>query len=277
MQVFLDDHVRHRREKRHIGAWPLIEPDFGKVHHFDAARVGHDQLGAVLAHGLFHLQCDNRMRFGGVRAGHDKNVALDALRRRVGHGRGANRHLERNHRTGVAEACAMVDVVCVEDGAKEPLSEVIVLVRGFCAEERGQCPRSVLLIHLGELGGDQVERLIPGHGFPRIVAGGQAASGAWAAAARRGANHRRGYAFWTVDEVPAEATLDAQIAMIDDGIVRRGGFQDLIAGDVEFERAANATERTDGGNDFIRKHERLLVDRCRETIIRLRRGDMQGD
>ena len=73
-EVFFDDDMRHRAEHGDIGARLERQPQFGEVDQFDAARVDDDHLCAVLFDRFLHLERDDGMVLGGVRAGDDEDI-----------------------------------------------------------------------------------------------------------------------------------------------------------------------------------------------------------
>ena len=73
------------------------------------------------------------MVLAGVRTGDDEHIVLDHLRRRIAHGRGADRLLQCDHAPCMAQARAMVHIVRAELGAEDLLQEVVVFVGGFRA------------------------------------------------------------------------------------------------------------------------------------------------
>ncbi len=101
-EILLHDHVGHGAEHRHVGARLQRQPELGKVDEFDAAGIDHDHPGAMLLDGRLHLQADDRVIFGRVRAGHHKDVVLSDLGSGIAHGRGAECLLKRDHASGVA-------------------------------------------------------------------------------------------------------------------------------------------------------------------------------
>ena len=77
----------HRGKDSHVGPGLLLQPECRVIDHLDPARIDHDQPRSVLFDGGFHLQPDDRVGFGGVRAGDDEDVIFGNIRSRVAHGR----------------------------------------------------------------------------------------------------------------------------------------------------------------------------------------------
>ena len=114
IQSLFDNHMRHRGKERHVGARLLGQPERSPVDHLDPPGIHHNELGPVVGDRRLHLQRDNRMGLGRVRAGHKENVAVNDLRGRVAHRRGADRHLQRDHRSCMAQAGAVIHVIGAE-------------------------------------------------------------------------------------------------------------------------------------------------------------------
>ncbi len=78
-QAFGDDRVRQRVQQRGVGAGPqrqvIVGLDMRHAHEVDAARVDHDQLGA-LTQPLLHARGEDGMGVGRVGADHQDHVAL---------------------------------------------------------------------------------------------------------------------------------------------------------------------------------------------------------
>jgi hypothetical protein len=88
--------------------------------------------------------------------GDDEAVGIHDFRRRVGHGRGADRHLQGDDGTRVAEAGAMIHVVRSDDGAEHLLQQIILFVGRLSAAEDRQRVRAMSAAGLRQAVGHQV-------------------------------------------------------------------------------------------------------------------------
>ena len=117
----------------------------------------------------FHLQRDDRMSLRGVGTGHEKNIAVNDLGGGVAHRRGAERHLQREHRARVAQAGAVIDVIGAEQRAEKLLQEIVVLVGCLGAAVDRQGVGAVALVNLDQPIGSVIERLVPRDLAPLIA------------------------------------------------------------------------------------------------------------
>ena len=126
------------------------------------------------SHGFFHLQRDDGVILGGVGAGDDEDIVLDHLGGGVAHRRGAQRLLQRHHRSGVAQARAVIDVVGAEQRAEHLLQQVVVFVGGLGAAVHRQRVRAIAPVNLHQPVGDVDPAL-----HPRMTSRHSARSKAW--------------------------------------------------------------------------------------------------
>jgi hypothetical protein len=147
-QAFLDDHMRQAVEQRDIGSGVRAQPDIGVVDHLDAARVDDDDARAVFVLGLEYRARCHRVSLGGVGADDQEGIGLaDVAHRRAGC-TAAHRLAQGRHRSLVAQAGAVVDVVGADGAADELLEDVVVLVGGARRRQPGDGLRAVLLLDL---------------------------------------------------------------------------------------------------------------------------------
>src|SRR5262249_12590257 len=105
---------------------------------------------------------------------------------------------------------------------------------------------------------------VPGDLAPLIAIKGLCAR---AGRLRDFADERRGYPVLVINEVVAEAAFDAEVAVVDRRVERRGHFVDVIVLDMQLEIASDATVRARrrdhaiGGDhgDFLRRRFAPLV------------------
>ena len=240
--------MRHGGKERHVGARLLGQPERGPVDHLHPPGIHDDELGAVVGHRRLHLQRNDRMSLGRVGAGHEKNVAVNDLGGGVAHGRGADRHLQRDHRAGMAQAGAVIHVIGAEQGAEQLLQEIVVLVGclGAAVDRHGVC--AIALENLDQPAGGVIEGLVPRDLAPLVAVEGL---GARAGRLRCLANERRRHPVLVVNEVVAEASFDAQVAVVDHRVKRRRHFVDVVVLDMQLQVASHAAVGTCGRDDAI--------------------------
>ena len=91
-----------------------------------------------------------------------KDVVVDHLGGGVAHRRGAERHLQRDHRAGMAQARAVIDVVGAEQRAEKLLQQVVVFVGRLGAAVDRHGVGAIALVNLDQAVGGVIERLVPG-------------------------------------------------------------------------------------------------------------------
>ncbi len=158
-----DDDMRDRGEYGNVGAGhqrQVQRVDMRRVHHFGAARIDHDQLGA-LANPLF--QAGGEYRMGGSRIGADDDGDVGIFDRVevLGAGRGAEGDGKAISGRRVADAGTGIDIVVAEAGADQLLNQVGFFVGAAGRRDATDGVTAVLLLDALEPGGSEVERLIP--------------------------------------------------------------------------------------------------------------------
>ena len=171
-QPFLDDDVRHRGQHRDVGARLERQPQLGEIDQFDAAGVDDDHFCAILTDGFLHLQGDDGMVLGRVRAGHDHDVIVDDFAGGIAHRRRANRLLERHHAARMTETGAVVHVVGAEQRPEHLLQQVVVFVGGLGAAVDGHGIRAVALVDLYQPISNIIQGFIPGNFAPVVAVEG---------------------------------------------------------------------------------------------------------
>ena len=76
-----DDRVDHAVDEGHVGPGFCCEPEARVIDELDPPRVGDDQLRALLAHGLLHLQADDGVVLRRVGADDEDRVGICLSRR----------------------------------------------------------------------------------------------------------------------------------------------------------------------------------------------------
>ena len=97
-----------------------------------------------------------------VGANDDDHVGVFARRERRGYGTGADPLEQCCDRGGVAQACAVIDVIRPEAGAHQLLHQVGLLVGTLRRAEARQRLAAVAAANLRESAGGDIERLFPG-------------------------------------------------------------------------------------------------------------------
>src|SRR5262249_45564068 len=150
---------------------------------------------------------------------HEKNIAINDFGRSVAHRRGAERHLQRNHRARMTQPGAVIDVVRAKYRAEKLLQEIVVLVSCLGAAVNCHSVGAIALENLDQSAGGIIEGLVPGDLAPLIAIKGLCAR---ARSLRGFADERRRYPVLTVNKIVAETSFDAQVAVVDRPVKRRG-------------------------------------------------------
>ena len=126
-QAFGDDDMGQRGEHGDVGAGhqrQMVQRlDVRRLHHFGAAGIDHDQLGA-LAQPLLHARGEHRMRSRRIGADDHHDVGMLDRVEILRAGRGAERRRQAVAGRRVADAGAGVDVVVAEAGADQFLHQI---------------------------------------------------------------------------------------------------------------------------------------------------------
>ena len=144
-----------------------------------------------------------------------KTIAMNDFGGGVAHRRRAERHLQRDHRPGMTQTGAVIDVIAAEQSAVHLLQKVVVFVGRLGAAVHRHGVGAVALVNFDQPVGAIFERFIPGDFAPVIAIEGLCAR---ARRLRRLAQQRRGYPIFVVNEVVAEAAFDAEITVVDHGV-----------------------------------------------------------
>src|SRR5215468_1153863 len=135
---------------------------------------------------------------------------------------------------------AVFDVVGAKKRAEKLLQEIVVFVGCLGAAVYRHGIGAVALENLDESAGGIIEGLVPGDLAPLIAIKGLCAR---ARRLRGFADERRRYPVLTVNKIVAETSFDAQVAVVDRPVKRRGHFVDVIVLDMQLEIASDATVR----------------------------------
>ncbi len=240
-QAFVDDGVHHRVQHRHVGVRIVLQEIRRVTRQIGAARVGHDQLGAVLGRVLDPGRAD-RVIAGRVGADDEHDLRLDRVHDRVGDRARAQPFQQRRDAGGVAKPRAVVDVVGAESGTHELLEQVSLLVRTLGRAEASERLRAAGIANFAQFAGGKVERFFPA-GFAED---GQRVIGVDHEIGRlrhaRFADQRLGQALLVVHVIEAVTTLHAQAAVVRRPIAPLHA-QDLVVLDVVGQLAADAAIR----------------------------------
>ena len=231
MQVVLEDVVHDRVDEEVVGARLVLDVDVGAAGHPGLAGVADDEARAA-AERLLHLEADDRMRVGRVRADQEQGLRVLDLADAVGHGAGAERQGEAGDGGRVAGGRALVHVVRAAGGARQLLREVVLLVRAAAGTEDRDAVRAVPLADFPHPLSDERERLVPRRLAERAVL----------------ADQRLGQALGRMDELEPEAPLHAQVAVVRHAARFAGDAHDAAAArvDVQVHLAARAAIRARG-------------------------------
>src|SRR5262249_31998347 len=132
--------------------------------------------------------------------------------------------------------------------AEKLLQKIVVLVGCLGAAVNCHSVGAIALENLDQSSGGIIEGLVPGDLAPLIAIKGLCAR------ARRlcgFADERRRYPVFTVNKIVAETSFDAQVAVVDRPVKRRGHFVDVIVLDMQFEIASDAAIGAGGRDDAI--------------------------
>ena len=221
------------------------------------ARVGHDQLGAVILGGLLDVGGGDRVVHRGVGADDDDDLGVQRRLEGRGDGAGVQPFHQRGHRGGVAQPGAVVHVVRAEAGAHQLLEQVGLFVRAFGRAEPGQRLRAVRFLDGAQAARGAVQRLLPG-GLAEVGPGvGRVHLVVRVLGHALQPDQRRGEPVRVLDVVGAEAAFDAQAV-----VVRRAvaafGVDDLVPLDLVADLAAHAAVRAQAVHGAVGPHDPAL-------------------
>ena len=126
---------------------------------------------------------------------------------------------------------------------------VIVFVGSLGAAVDRHRLRPITAIDLHQPIRNQVKRLIPGRLAPFTALRGRRAC---AGCLWRASDEWSCHAVRVVEEVIAKASLHAQVALVDDAIVRRGDTVNKLILDVQMQITPHATIGAGGGDNAVR-------------------------
>ena len=245
VELLLDDDVHDGVEHRHVGAGPELEHVRGVTLQALAAGVHDDQLAAALGE-LLEIGRRHRVVLGRVGADDDGELGVLDLVEGRRHRRRAHVFHQRRHGRGVAEPCAMVDVVVLERLPDQLLEEIRLLVRAFGRAEARHGAASPEAAQVEQTVGGDLDGLVP-FGFaemrPRIGRVDVEPFGGRVVAA----DQRLGQTVWMVDVVEPEAALDAEAVLVCRAVETVDEL-DLLVFDLERHLASHPAERADRGH-----------------------------
>ncbi|TMQ75166.1 hypothetical protein ACCUM_1917 [Candidatus Accumulibacter phosphatis] len=165
----------------------------------------------------------------------------------------------------------MVDIVGAETSAYQFLEQVGFLVAALGRTKTGKCAATVLLANRPQPGRRPLQCLFPAR-FPKMRAGPGRVEGRVGDLGRViAANQGFQQALWRVHIVETEAPLDAQALAIGRPVAAADGEDPIIA-DLIVDLAADATVRTDAGNDAV---DGLACPEQAAAVIGKHRGRQQ--
>ncbi len=217
----------------------------------EAPRVDHDQARAAQSV-LADAGSDHRVVLGHVRAEDEHRAReLDVVERAGGSPR-TEHLLERVRRRRMTHAPAAVDVVRTDDGARELLRDVVLLVGGPRRAEHRDGVRPVLLHDGAQAPRDERDGLGPGS----------------TSQPRRLTDERRREAVGGLDELERVPALDAEVALVHRRIEGREDLHDAPFPRAHVELAPHAAVRARRPGAPRRGpvlEERLVLERARGT------------
>ncbi|GCC47178.1 hypothetical protein chiPu_0031445, partial [Chiloscyllium punctatum] len=177
-----------------------------RFHHLGAARIDHDQLGA-LAQPLLQSRGEHRVGRGWVGADDQHDVGILDRVEILGAGRGAVGLRQAVAGRRMADPGTGVDIVVAEAGADQLLHQIGLFIGAARRGDAADRVAAVFLLDALELRGGEVHRLVPRHFLPGIL--------------DPFADHRLQDALLVGGVAPREAALDAGMAAIGLAILPR--------------------------------------------------------
>jgi hypothetical protein len=160
--VALDQDVQHGAEQRRVGAGPQAEEQVGRPGGGGNARVGDDELGAVVA-GPPQVAGGDGRALGDVRADDEHDLGAGDVLPRVRGPVDAERLLVRSTGRDHAEPAVVVEVGRAQGEAGELADQVRLLVVEGDAREHGEGVVPVGLLDSADLRDGAVQGVVPGH------------------------------------------------------------------------------------------------------------------
>ena len=267
-QTLLDDRMHHRVEHRDVGVGLELQVMRGVSRKFRAARVGEDQLRAVL-HRILDPRGRHRMVDDRIGADQQHDLGLQHVHHRIRHRAGADSFQQRRDARCMAQPRAMVDIVGAETRPHELLEQVGLLVAALGRSEARQRVRSVVVADAPQRAACQCQRLLPARlaeGFQRI---GRIHRALGILGHALLADQRPREPLRVMDVVEAEAALHAQPVVIGRAVASFDAH-DLVVLDVIRELAADAAIRAQRRYGAVGRREiRFLRRRERAGGTRL--------
>jgi len=232
-QALVDDDVGERVHERKVAAVLDRHVDVGDARGLDEARVGDDDLGALLFR-LDDAAGDDRVRGARVVAEQEDAVRVLHVRDGHAHGAGTDGVDQADDRRAVARARAVVDVVGAHAGAGELLHHEVRLVAGAAGRARQHDGiRAVLGLDLHEALRCEVKSFVPAHALEL---------GTLMTTDHRVKDARR-QDLGVVDEIVAAHALEAKLALVRHAVQALGADDPTVLNQ-EVELAASSAVRT---------------------------------
>ncbi|MDT4826606.1 hypothetical protein FQZ97_599210 [compost metagenome] len=238
-QALGGDHVRQRGQQRGIGARTDLQVEVGldvrRAYELDAARVDHDQAGA-LAQAALQARGEHRVAAAGVGAHDDHHVGMHDRVERLRAGGFAQGLLQAIAGGRMADPRAGVDVVRAERRAHQLLHQPGFFVGAARRGDAADRVAAMFFLDAAEFGGRVADGLVPGHFFPGI---GDVL-----------ADHGLQHALFVRGVAPGEAALDAGMAAVGLAVFPGHHAHHFLSLHLGLEAAAHAAIGA-GGDDRV--------------------------
>ena len=204
VEIFFDNHLPDGVEQRNVGAVFQSQMQVGDARGFDFTRIADDDFGPV-AFGIEDVIRHDRVRIRRVIAENKHQIGIIDLGDGITHRAVADRLVQTCNRRAVSDACAAVDVIGTNNGARKFLHDVVGFIACGARRSGGlNRIRPVLRFYVAEAVCHVIERFLPGDGLQLTAA---------PAADHRGFQ-ARGEDLRVVNKIPAVVALQAQGALI---------------------------------------------------------------
>ena len=127
LQPLFEDDMGQPVKKGHIGSRPMLKMKGGVPCQIDPSGVGQDEPDPT-TQGPPQLQTDDGVLFCGIGTDDQKSLRLRQIAYGVGHGSASEGRCQTGHRTGMTEACTMIDIVTPYHRPGELLDQVVLFV-----------------------------------------------------------------------------------------------------------------------------------------------------
>src|SRR5829696_5873063 len=161
VEVFVDDHVRHRVRQGNVRAHVEAEPLVRFLYLIYLSRIHYDHLCAVL-YAAAHVVVDDGVALHGVRSSADYEVGVLELFVRGGCSARSKRCHQTGDAGGMSSTVTRVYVTVPEDLADEPARQIVELVCRAGGAKEPEGVGTVLVFDLAHLAGDKIQSLVPG-------------------------------------------------------------------------------------------------------------------